>query len=45
MLYLAQRLAYITENEKIKLLEHSNEIGKLLNGLINSISQKLPKND
>lgn len=45
MLYLAQRLAYITENEKIKLLEHSNEIGKLLNGLINSVSKKLPQAD
>lgn len=33
MLYLAQRLGYITE------------IGKLLNGLINSISKKLPKID
>ena len=45
MLYLAHRLGYITENEKIKLLEDSNEIGKILNGLINSISKKLPQND
>lgn len=41
IVYLAQKLGYITEIEKISLLEYSNEIGKILNGLIKSINNKL----
>ncbi|TAF44790.1 MAG: four helix bundle protein [Sphingobacteriales bacterium] len=42
MLYLAYRLEYITEKEKLLLHEYSNEIGKITNGLINSIPNKKP---
>lgn len=40
MLYLAFRLEYISEKEKLFLLNYSNEIGKITNGLINSIPDK-----
>jgi four helix bundle protein len=42
MLYLAFRLKYISEQEKLLLLNYSNEIGKLTNGLINAIPDKKP---
>ncbi|MBK8516748.1 MAG: four helix bundle protein [Saprospiraceae bacterium] len=42
MLYLAHRLEYINESDKHAMLNYSNEIGKILNGLINSITPKKP---
>lgn len=44
MIYLAQKLGYIAEIENISLFEYSNEIGKILNGLIKSINNKLTPN-
>lgn len=37
MVYLANRLNYITEKEKINLLEKGDEISKIIRGLIKSM--------
>lgn len=42
MLYLAARLSYITEQQKLYLLNMCNEIGKMTNGLINATPNKRP---
>ncbi len=38
MLYLAARLNYITPDNKNKMLKQSNEISKIIRGLIKSLS-------
>jgi four helix bundle protein len=40
MLYLAARLKYISDEQKIKLLEEANEISKITRGLIKSLTIK-----
>ena len=40
MLYLAQRLGYITEAQKQDLIPRSREISRLLRGFIKSIEKK-----
>ncbi len=40
MLYLAEKLKYINEEQKIRLLDNSNEISKIIRGLIKSVSRK-----
>lgn len=37
MMYLAERLKYINQEEKIQFIKRSEEIGKILFGLIKSI--------
>ena len=37
---IAQRLNYLTNTDLERLLSHSSEIGKMINGLIKSISRK-----
>ncbi len=37
-LLIAKRLGYIADNQYAALFEHSQEVGRLLNGLINSLS-------
>jgi four helix bundle protein len=44
-LLLSKDLNYIKEKDYIKLYELSNEVGKLLNGLINSIKNQIYKNN
>ena len=39
LLYLAKKLEYLNENEVQEGLTFSNEIGKILNGLINSLKK------
>ena len=40
MLYLAARLKYISEEQKIILLDDANEISKITRGLIKSLTPK-----
>jgi four helix bundle protein len=40
MLYLAERLNYITKEQKEILLEKGNEISKIIRGLIKSLQNK-----
>lgn len=40
MLYLASRLGYITDEEKLYLIEKANETSRILRGLIKSLSAK-----
>jgi four helix bundle protein len=37
MLYLAHRLNFITEEERINLLLHAEEVSKIIRGLIKSL--------
>ncbi len=39
MLYLAERLMYINEETKLQLIDKSNEISKIIRGLIKSITE------
>ena|SRR5690606_17404896 len=39
MLYLAERLGYINNEQKMLLIEKSNEIGKIIRGLIKSLTK------
>src|SRR5579864_9081565 len=39
---LAQRLRYVSETDAEPILQHIAEVGKILNGLIKSISEQLP---
>ena len=39
MLYLAEKLKYISEEKKMKLLEAGNEISKIIRGLIKSMNK------
>lgn len=39
MLYLAEKLNYINEEKKLKLLETGNEISKIIRGLIKSLNK------
>ena len=41
LLYLAKRLNYISEEEKLKWLEMGNEISRIIRGLIKSMQQKV----
>lgn len=41
MLYLAKRLDYLNEQQTILLLHKSNEISKIITGLIKSLEIKL----
>jgi len=38
---IAFRLEYLTQEEKIRLKELTNEVGRLLNGLIRALEKKL----
>lgn len=40
MVYLSVRLKYIDSNQQEKLLELTNEIGKMIRGLIQSLQKK-----
>jgi four helix bundle protein len=44
-LLLSKDLNYIKEKEYIKLYDLTNEVGKLINGLINSIKNQIYKNN
>lgn len=37
MLYLAKRLSYVNENDSDLLIEKTNEVSKIVRGLINSL--------
>lgn len=39
MVYLAERLGYITQEKKAVLLEQSEEVSKILRGLIKSVNK------
>ncbi len=39
-IFLAQRLAYISESQLSRLLSQSSEVGRLLAGLINALSNR-----
>jgi|WetSurMetagenome_2_1015567.scaffolds.fasta_scaffold91295_1 four helix bundle protein len=43
LLYLAHRLKYINEEQKLEWLELGNEISRILRGLIKSMQQKAPE--
>jgi four helix bundle protein len=38
MLYLSNKLNYLTQEQSEKLINKSNEVGKIIRGLIKSIS-------
>lgn len=40
MLYLAEKLNYIDNQQKVKLIDEANEISKILRGLIKSLNTK-----
>ena len=40
MLYLAERLKFIKSDRKIQLLEQSDEVSRIIRGLIKSIAKK-----
>ena len=40
MLYLAERLGYLSNKQKLSFIESSNEISKIIRGLIKSIIKK-----
>lgn len=44
MLFLAQRLKYINEEIKIKLIESTNEISRIIYGLIKTLKSKSSSN-
>ena len=40
MLYLAERLNFINQDKKMQLLEQSDEVSRIIRGLIKSIAKK-----
>jgi len=40
LIMVAVNLNYLTENEAARLLDRSAEVGKILNGLLGSISEQ-----
>ena len=40
MLYLAERLKFIDNDKKIRLTEHSDEVSRIIRGLLKSIAKK-----
>ena len=40
MIYLAEKLGYLSKTKQIELIENSNEISKITRGLIKSLSKK-----
>lgn len=40
MIYLAEKLKYLSTDQKIDFIESSNEISKIIRGLIKSLSKK-----
>jgi hypothetical protein len=40
MVYLANRLGYIVEERKNKILEDANEVSRIIRGLIKSLQTK-----
>jgi len=43
MLYLAERLKYITSEKRDELIESTSEISKIIRGLIKSMAQPTAK--